>query len=139
IIRLTINSERIADNAKAAVEKLSYLDPTDIDEDICKMLRQLSHFSLETVKILKTAFSTLCEDENIQATIEKTEDVEKMEEKVDYYRANELIPRIVEWANEKNNAGTTILLIQIEENIEEVSDQSENTSDAIREIALASL
>lgn len=139
IIRLSITAEHIADNARAAAVKLTYLNPKNIDEDIRDGLSQLSHFSSESVKILKETYTLLLEDEDIEATINKTEEVEKMEEKIDYFRANELIPRIVNWADEFHRPGTTIHLIQIEENIEEVSDQVENTADAIREIALGSM
>ncbi|KXB05624.1 hypothetical protein AKJ50_00425 [candidate division MSBL1 archaeon SCGC-AAA382A13] len=138
IIRLTITAEGVADNARAAGAKLTFLDPSIIDEDIKEGLNQLSHFAHSATEILRDTYKALLVDEDVEESIQKTERVEKMEEKVDFFRANTLIPQIVKWADDSQKPGTAILLMEIEENMEEITDHAENTADAIREIALGS-
>ncbi|KXA97431.1 hypothetical protein AKJ38_01235 [candidate division MSBL1 archaeon SCGC-AAA259I14] len=138
LLRLITTADDIADNARAAAAKLEFLEPGEVDGDISNGLAQLAYLSQECVKPLKRAFTLLFEKENVKESIGETEKVEKMEEKIDYFRANNLIPKIVEWADRSHRPGMTILITQIEENIEEVADQAENTADTIREIALGS-
>ncbi|KXA91685.1 hypothetical protein AKJ57_00310 [candidate division MSBL1 archaeon SCGC-AAA259A05] len=138
IIRLIITTDDIAENARAAVEKLSFLDPEDVDENVKGGLKEISDYSCESVKLLKDAFS-ISLHENLEEAINKTEEIEKMEEKVDHFRAENLLPKIIEWTNNSRKPGNSILLVEIESNIEEVVDNTENSADIIREIVIGVL
>ena len=138
IIRLMMTIDDIGDNAKAAAMKLSFLESEKVDEDIQDDLRSLSEYSHEAVKTLQEAFSVFLHDD-IEAGLKKTGEVEKLEEKIDTFRAERMIPKIVKWADKSNNSGTANLLTEIENNIEEVADHSENSADVIRELAISSM
>lgn len=138
IIRLIITTDDIAENARAAVEKLSFLDPKDVDEEVREGLKEISDYACESVKLLEEAFS-ICLHENLEDAINKTEEIEKMEEKVDHFRAENLLPKIIEWTNNSKKPGNSILVMEIENNIEEVVDNTENSADIIREIVIGAL
>ncbi|MFW5932590.1 MAG: DUF47 domain-containing protein [Candidatus Hadarchaeota archaeon] len=135
IIRFIMATDDIAENARAAVEKIAFLNPEDIDREIKEKLEKLSDFAQESVKLLRDAFLTLLH-EDLEEAIIKTEKVEKMEEKVDHYRAETITPELIKWANNSTKTGNSIFLVEIENNIEEVVDKSEDSADTIREIAL---
>lgn len=138
VMRLILSTDDIAENARAAVEKLVFLNPNDVDEEIRTELEKLANFAYESVNLLKTVYSiSLYED--LEEAVEKTEQVEKMEEKVDHFRADKMTPKIIEWANKSDKTGDIIVLVEVEGNIEEVVDQAENSVDVIREIALGTV
>lgn len=137
VIRLVTTSDDIAENARAAAVKATILDPSRLDEGLKNDLDQQSGLALEIVRLLESAYSAL--SKNPKEALERTGKVEKMEEKIDSFRTNDLSPRIVEWADQSDMPGTSIVLLEIESNIEEVADQAENAADIIREIAIESI
>lgn len=134
IIRLIMTADDVADNARAAAMKLTFLNPERVDQEIKELLKKLADFSHESTRILKKSFSASLEEPS--TVREETGKVEKMEEKVDTFRAETLIPKLVKWADETQRCGTAILMTEVENNIEEVVDQTENCADVIREIAI---
>lgn len=137
IIRLVLTADDIADNARAAAMKLTFLDPENVGEDLKKELKKLSDFAYEAAKLLKNAFSAMLD--NPEAVREETAKVEKMEEKVDSFRSESLTPKLVKWADEANKPGTSYVLAEVENNIEESVDGTENCADVLREIAIESI
>lgn len=137
IIRLVLTADDIADNARAAAMKLTFLNPENVGEDLKKELKKLSDFAYEAVKLLKNAFSAMLD--NPEAVREETAKVEKMEEKVDSFRSESLTPKLVKWADEANKPGTSYVLAEVENNIEESVDGTENCADVLREIAIESI
>lgn len=137
IIRLLMTVDDIADNARAAAMKLTFLKSEDISEDVKEGLKKLSDLAKEATVLLKESFSLLLEDP--QKAVDKTGEVEKIEEKGDYFRAENLTPKLVKWADESQRPGTSYTLVEVEGNIEEVLDQAENSADVIREIAIRSM
>ena len=137
IMRLVTTADDIADNARAAAMKLSLLKAEEIDKDLKKDLGKLSEYAYESTKLLKIAFDALLEDP--ESAIEKTEKVEDMEEKIDFFHAENLTPKLIKWADESHKPGSSYVLTEVEDNIEEVADQAENCADAIREIAIGAL
>ncbi len=134
IIRLIMTADDIADNARAAAMKLTFLNSEEVDKGLKKSIMKLADFAHESSRILKEAFSATLENpENVR---EETAEVEKMEEKVDTFRAETLIPKLVKWADESHRPGTSIIIAEVENNIENVVDQTENCADVIREIAI---
>ena len=134
IIRLILTTDDIGDNARAATLKLGYLEPEKIGDEVLEGLNELSDIACDSSTALRETFSLLLE--NPEKAIEKTEEVEKIEEKADNFRANTLIPKIIEWADESKNPGTSYILSEVENNIEDVVDRTENSADVIREIAI---
>jgi uncharacterized protein Yka (UPF0111/DUF47 family) len=62
-----------------------------------------------------------------------------MEEEIDDFRGEKLIPKLLEWQNRNRNVGSSLLLKEIADNLEEVADRCEDVSDLIRYIALSHL
>lgn len=137
IIRLILTADDIADNARAAAMKLTFLDPKNVNEELKEELKKLSNFAFEATKLLKNAFSAMFE--NPEAVRKGTAEVEKMEEKVDSFRAKKLTPTLVKWADESKLPGTSYVLAEVENNIENVVDETENCADVLREIAIESM
>lgn len=137
IIRLVMTADDIGDNAKAASAKITLLDPKDLDKGFRNDLDKLSVMDLEIVQTLERAYSDLLEDP--EKAIEDTRRVEKLEEKIDIFRAENLLPKIIEWGNETHKIGNFTVLKEVEENLEEVADQTENVADVIRSIAISFL
>lgn len=136
IIRMVTTADDIADNAKAAATKLSLLDPEEPNEELKEELVQLSNLTLESVKTLKEAFSILFNRGEVKGAIDKADEVEKIEEEIDDFRAKNLFPKIEEWISEYDMTGSAFVLIEVVRNIEEVADRAEDTADAIRDIAI---
>ncbi|KXB04704.1 hypothetical protein AKJ49_01790 [candidate division MSBL1 archaeon SCGC-AAA382A03] len=137
IIRLIMTADDIADNARAAAMKLTFLDPESVDQEVKDSLKELSDLAYESTKLLKKAFeATLEKPDSVR---QETSAVEKIEEKTDTFRAEKLIPKMVKWADKSNKPGTSFVISEVENNIEEVVDQAENCADVIREIAIGSL
>lgn len=137
IIRLILTADDIADNARAAAMKLTFLDPENVSDELKEELKKLSNFAFESTKLLKNAFSAMFEDP--EAVREETAKVEKMEEKVDSFRAEKLTPTLVKWADESKLPGTSYVLAEVENNIENAVDETENCADVLREIAIESI
>ncbi len=138
IIRLVLTLDDVAANVRAAGAKLTFLKPEKVDEDLQKHLKKLSEYALKAVKLLADSLHTLIH-EDVKKAIEKSGQVEKIEENADSFRAQNIVPKIVTWADKSHNPGTAYLFIQVEENIEESIDQAENSTDIIREIAVGVL
>ncbi|MFW5912917.1 MAG: DUF47 domain-containing protein [Candidatus Hadarchaeota archaeon] len=136
IIRLIMTSDDIADNAWAVGKKLSLVDPALTNEKVEEGLKKLSSLSAKAADKLEKAYETLIE--NPDSVIKGTKDVERMEEKIDSFRAQELTPALVKWADEVKKPGTSHIMVEIENNMEEIADQAENVADIIRQISLGS-
>ncbi|KXB05434.1 hypothetical protein AKJ51_05050 [candidate division MSBL1 archaeon SCGC-AAA382A20] len=102
-------------------------------------MRKLSNLALDTVNLLSEAFNTFLKERDVDPLIRKAQEVEKMEEKVDDFRANEIFPNITKWADKNHKCGTVLLILEIEENIEEVVDTTEDVTDILREIGISSV
>ncbi|KXA89526.1 hypothetical protein AKJ40_02120 [candidate division MSBL1 archaeon SCGC-AAA259M10] len=134
IIRLIMTADDIADNARAAALKLTFLDPGSVNQELKESVKKLADFSYESTRLLKKSFSASLEDPSVVR--KETGKVEKMEEKVDTFRAETLIPKLVKWADESHRPGTSILITEVENNIEDVVDRTEDCADVLREIAI---
>lgn len=137
IIRLLLTTDDIGDNSRAAAMKLSFLDPDKIDDEIIDNLEELSKFLKKSSKNLKETFSLLLEDP--ETAIDKTEEVEDIEEEADDFKNKTLIPSLVEWADKSKTPGTSYMLVEVGNNVEEAVDRTENAADIIREIAIRTI
>lgn len=136
IVRLCMTVDDIGDNSRAAAAKLAFVDFKSVDQDVKDGLVHLSDKAYETVEALEEVFSEMLH-EDIDDSIEKLHDIERMEEEVDDFRAKTLKPKLVAWSNELKEPGTSRLIDEVESNIEEVVDQTENSADIMRQIAIS--
>ena len=135
IIRLTMTTDEIAANAKAATRKLRYLDPKKLHEKLRETLRT---FAIDLVNISnKTyeAFVALTKDSKTAVVL--SHEVERLEEKIDDLRADELTPELLTWYKKIKEIGPSIILKEITDNMEDVADFCEDVSDIIRCIAIS--
>ncbi|MEM1981727.1 MAG: DUF47 family protein [Candidatus Hadarchaeales archaeon] len=137
IVRLVMTADDVASNAKAAARKLTFLDPAELPKDLRKLFSQ---FSLRVVEISKTMYKNfLALTQNPSSAIKVSHEVERMEEEIDDFRGEKLIPKMLEWQRVNKNLSSSILLKEIADNLEEVADRCEDVSDLIRYIALSHL
>lgn len=136
IVRFCMTVDDIGDNARAAAAKLTFVDPESVDKNVKDGLSHLSEKAYKSACALKEVFSVMLR-EDIEKSIERTHDVESLEEEADSFRAEELTPELVEWANRLKEPGTSGLVKEIEANIEEVLDRAEDSADIMREIAIS--
>lgn len=137
IIRLVLNTDDVAENARAAARKLVLLSPEEFCNELGDDLRSFSDLALEIAVQLKNAFGTLLE--NPKKAIDEANKVEKMEEKIDVFRAKHISVEIIDWADRSKKPGTSLILKEVTDNMEDVADRSEDVADVIRSIAIASV
>lgn len=134
ILRLVTTADDIADNSRAAARKMTFLNPENVNEDILKQLQRLTDYSYRASNLLSEAYKALLEDPSMVS--KKAAEVEDIEEEADRFRYETLLPEIVKWADRAENPGTSHIIVEIEDNLEEVVDQAENSADILREIAV---
>lgn len=136
IIRLVTSADDIATNARGAASKITLLDPSELNKELRNDLKTFSSLVLETIKLLDNTYSIFLK--NPKKSLIKTDEVEKMEEKIDHFRYNKVLPQLINWADQIQKPGTSMALLNIEENLEESADQAENVADIIRGFAIRS-
>ena len=135
IIRLTMTADEIAANAKAAARKLKYLDPKKLPTALKETICTFSTAALEISMRTHEAFVALEKDPKYAITL--SHEVEKMEEKIDDLRAEELTPRLLVWYKKIKDIGSILTLKEITDNMENIADFCEDVSDIIRSIAVS--
>ncbi len=135
IIRLTMTADEIAANAKAAARKLKYVNAKKLHEDLRKTMRTYATAVLEISIRTHEAFITLEKDP--KAAIALALEVEKLEEKIDDLRAEELVPNLMIWYRKIKDIGQSLVLKEITDNMEFIADLCEDVSDIIRSIAIS--
>ncbi|KXA90399.1 hypothetical protein AKJ62_00895 [candidate division MSBL1 archaeon SCGC-AAA259D14] len=137
-VNLLFVFDEIPENSRATVAKLSFLSECKPGEDIKKDLEELTENADKIVKILKEAISDLLM-KDFGDSIEKSKQIEAMEEKVDQLRRTDLNSKILTWAEKEPNPALTGLFLDMIENIEEVVDQAERAANIIRIIAIGQI
>jgi len=135
IIRLTMTADEIAANAKAAARKLKYIDYKKLPEDLKKTMKTYSTAVLEISIRTHETFISLEKDP--KSAIALSHEVEKLEEKIDDLRAEELTPGLLKWYRKIKDIGQSLLMKEITENMESIADLCEDVSDIIRSIAIS--
>ncbi|WP_428084345.1 DUF47 domain-containing protein [Candidatus Hadarchaeum sp.] len=135
IIRLTMTADEIAANAKAAARKLKYIEARKLPADLKKTMRIYSAAVLDTA--IKTHETFISLEKDPKTAIALSHEVEKMEEKIDDLRAEELTPGLLKWYRKIKDIGQSLLMKEITENMESIADLCEDVSDIIRSIAIS--
>ena len=134
IIRLTMTADEIAANAKAAAKKLRYVDPKKLHQKLRDSLKTISTELVKTSNRTYEAFAALSKDSKTAVVL--SQDVERLEEKIDDLRTDVLIPEMLIWWRKSKDVGNSILFKEIIDNIENAADFCEDVSDIIRSIAI---
>jgi hypothetical protein len=135
IIRFTMTADEIAANAKAATRKLKYLDPKKLQKELRKTVETFSTAVLEISKRTHVTFIALTK--NPKSAITLSHEVERLEEKIDDLRADDLTPKLLAWYKKIKEIGSSLLLKEITDNMENIADLCEDVSDIIRSIAVS--
>ncbi len=136
ILRLVLEVDGIASNAKAAAGKLCMIPREKMGDSLSRSLVDLADKLVTIVETMSDAFSALVEGS--EEVFDLSQKVESLEEEIDDFRAiliqNEFLP----WCHDINEAGLCILLKEAMDNMEKVADQAEDVADVIRSIAILS-
>ena len=133
VIRLVLTADDIAENAKAGARKLRFASTECLTDEVKKHLREMADRCVEIVERVRMAFEKL--GEGINAAIEVANEVEMLEESIDEFRLG-LIKMVLKCGDEVKSLGPWLMLLNAIENMEEVSDRSEDVADVIRSIAI---
>jgi predicted phosphate transport protein (TIGR00153 family) len=136
VIRFVLTADDIAENAKSASGKLRLSSTGCLTDDIKVNLKEMADRDVAIVEKLNMAFDKL--NESTDAAIEMSEQVEIIEESIDEFRLG-LIKQVMDCKVQVisiKDLGPWLMLLNAIENMEEVSDRSEDTADVIRSIAI---
>lgn len=135
ILRLVVTSDDIAAHAKAAGRKLTFLKTNNIPADIKDGMKRIVDLAVECVLRLKVAFDRLVSSP--KDAIAEAEKVERVEEEVDEVRAD-LIEKVLTWGDEVKLVSRWLLVKEVIEDIETLTDKAEDTADVVRSLAVLS-
>jgi predicted phosphate transport protein (TIGR00153 family) len=136
ILRLVLEADGIASNAKAAIGKLNMIPRDMIPDHLSSSLVELAAKLSTTVSYLRSAFSALVGGRD--AVFSLCQQVENCEEEIDDFRVSLVRDDFLPWCQEPSRAGMCIILKEAVDNMEKVADQAEDVADVIRSIAILS-
>lgn len=139
VIRLVLTADDIAENAKSAARKLRTFASTEcLNELIISHLQEMASMCVEIVDKVRIAFHKL--NDGPKQAIDAADQVEVVEESIDDFRLG-LIKEILDCKKpivSIKSLGPWLMLLNAIENMEDVSDRSEDVADVIRSIAILS-
>ena len=136
VIRLVLTADDIAENAKAGARKLRLASTKCLVDEIDVSLKEMADMCVDIVGRVRIAFQKL--SENREQAIEAADHVERLEESIDEHRFN-LLKKILNCKQRIvsiRSLGPWLMLMNAIENMEELSDRSEDLADVIRSIAI---
>jgi len=135
IIRLILTVDDIAAYAKAASRKLALIPPDKLNASLREILKVFADNLLKITYEVNIAFQALTE--NPSKAIEASNKVENLEEKIDDFRVESVIPEFLSWCEELKNISLCIILKEIIDGMENLADRCEDVADVIRDIAIS--
>ena len=135
IIRLILTAEDVADNAKAASRKLNLIPPKKISMRLRSNLKEFSDNLLKIANLTGDVFKAL---KKPSETLARAQAVEEMEEKIDDFLAEVMLPEVLAFCNRLRNVCIPLMLMETIENMENVADRCEDVADIMRWIAISS-
>jgi predicted phosphate transport protein (TIGR00153 family) len=136
IIRLILTAEDVADNAKAASRKLNLIPPKKISMHLRSKLKEFSDNLLKIANLTGDVFKALIKKPS--ETLARAQAVEEMEEKIDDFLAEVMLPAVLVFCNRLRNVWIPLMLMETIENMENVADRCEDVADIMRWIAISS-
>lgn len=137
IIRLVLTADDIATNAKATTRRLKLIPPEKIDGGLREGLREFSDSLLKMAALLRETFAALLKEP--KAAIRLADEVERMEEKIDDFRMERILPKVVAWSDKLEKPGLSSMLKDVVDHMENVADRCEDVADVVRGIAISSM
>ncbi len=135
IIRLILTADDIAAHAKAASRKLILIPPKKVNERLREVLKVFADNLLKIAEEVNNAFQTLTE--NPQQAVQASNKVENLEEKIDDFRVETVIPEFLVWCEESKTISLCLILKEIIDGMENLADKCEDVADVIRDIAIS--
>ncbi len=134
ILRLVLTGDDVAAHAKAAARRLKIALDTSlsIPREVLVLLDEMMEKSVKAVKLLENAVGSLITEP--KKALEDANEIEELEEQVD-----ELKMKAYEKAIEYGKSHwdiSSIIVKEIIDNVEMITDKCEDTGDVVRAIAL---
>jgi len=136
ILRLVLEVDSIASNAKASVGKLAMIPRNMMPDTLTGELAGMAERLVSTVHVMRSAFSALVGGSGDVFGL--CQEVENLEEEIDEFRGGLIGEHFLPWCQEPSRAGLCIILKEAMDNMEKVADQAEDVADVIRSIAILS-
>jgi predicted phosphate transport protein (TIGR00153 family) len=136
ILRLVLEVDGIASNAKASVGKLAMIPREMMPDSLTCKLVEMAEKLVSTVTVMGKAFTALVDGSGDVFGL--CQEVENLEEEIDDFRGDLVSEHFLSWCREPNRAGLCIILKEAMDNMEKVADQAEDVADVIRSIAILS-
>ena len=136
VIRLVLTADDIAENAKSGARKLRLASTKCLTDQISVGLREMADMCVEIAHSVRIAFEKL--NVGKDAAIEAANQVEALEESIDEFRLG-LLKAILSCKQPVvsiKSLAPWLMLLNAIENMEDVSDRSEDVADVIRSIAI---
>ncbi len=133
VVRLVLTADDIAENAKSGARKLCLISKENLTNDIKINLNEMANRCIEIVEKVRQAFHALSKGGDV--AIKEANEVELLEESIDEFRVG-LIKLVLKYGDDTKKIGSWFMLLNAIENMEEVSDRSEDLADVIRRIAI---
>lgn len=135
IIRLVLTADDIATNAKATTRRLKFISPREIVSKLKNVLKELSDILLDEARFLSKASTAL--SKKPKEAMEFANEVEKLEEKIDDFRMEAVIPAVIVCCNRLKKARICLMLKDVVDHMETIADRCEDVADVIRGIAIS--
>jgi len=137
VIRLLLTVDDIADFAKTSARRLLFVQPKKLSQDLRENLKIMAELFLKASEATDEAFKSLLHDP--RKAIEASNRVERIEERVDDFRFESIIPEFLKWCESSRDPGQCLIVFSIIESMENLVDRCEISADVIRHIAISYL
>ena len=135
IIRLILTADDIATNAEATTRRLRLIPIGKVNKDLKEGLKTMSDRLVDIVESVSNALRMLTQ--NPSDAIKQANEAEIIEESIDEFRMNELVPKLVAWINQSKTTGYCLMLKETIDRMENVADRCEDVADVIRSIVIS--
>lgn len=137
VVKLLLTVDDMADFAKTSARRLLFVQPKRLTTGLRENLRIMAELFHRASESTGEAFKSLLEDP--RGAIEASSRVERIEEKVDDFRFESVIPEFLKWCEDCGNPGQCLIVFSIIESMENLVDRCEISADVIRHIAISYL
>ncbi len=135
IIRLILTADDVATNAEAATRRLKLIPLGKLNKDLKAGLKTMSDNLVNIVESTSNALRMLIK--NPRDAIKPANETEMIEENIDDFRMNQLVPKLVAWVNRSKTVGFCLMLKEAIDRMENVADSCEDVADVIRSIVIS--
>ncbi|MBA7501880.1 hypothetical protein ES706_00455 [subsurface metagenome] len=135
IIRLILTADDIATNAEAATRRLRLIPLGKINKDLKAGLKTMSDSLVDIVESVSNALRMLTQ--NPSDAIKLANEAEMIEESIDDFRMNQLVPKLIAWINRSKTVGFCVMLKETIDRMENIADRCEDVADVIRSIVIS--